>query len=227
MNVELTPGLCIDVAEALRLPHPGLVEKDYHVVRALQALSEVEHAGARLVFGGGTSLCRAYRLIERMSEDIDLRVASDQPLTDGGRRKFRAAVSKSLIAAGFEFDPENRDHLAVHDSGRTLVYHLPYVQGTTSVASLRAGVKVEISSWPLLRAKRGVVLRRRSNRSGSRGQQHPLCGRDRNRGRQVCRSDASHCGRTIQTGSTTVRCYATSTTCTAFGRTLRWTRCGH
>lgn len=152
LNVELTPGLCIDVAEALRLPHPGLVEKDYHVVRALQALSEVEHAGARLVFGGGTSLCRAYRLIERMSEDIDLRVASDQPLTDGGRRKFRAAVSKSLIAAGFEFDPENRDHLAVHDSGRTLVYHLPYVQGTTSVASLRAGVKVEISSWPLLRA---------------------------------------------------------------------------
>lgn len=152
MNGELTPGLCIDVAEALRLPHPGLVEKDYHVVRSLQALSEVEHAGARLVFGGGTSLCRAYRLIERMSEDIDLRIASDQPLSDGGRRKFRAAVSKSLIAAGFEFDPENRDHLAVHDGGRMFIYRLPYAQGTTSVASLRAGVKVEISSWPLLRA---------------------------------------------------------------------------
>lgn len=152
MNAELTPSLCIDVADALRLPHPGLVEKDYHVVRALRALSEVEHAGARLVFGGGTSLCRAFRLIERMSEDIDLRIASDQPLTDGGRRKFRTEVSKRLIAAGFEFDPENREQLAVHDGGKTFVYRLPYAQATSSVASLRAGVKVEISSWPLLRA---------------------------------------------------------------------------
>jgi predicted nucleotidyltransferase component of viral defense system len=140
------------VAEALGLPHPGLVEKDYHVVRALRALSEVEHAGARLVFGGGTSLCRAYGLIERMSEDIDLRIASGKLLTDGGRRKFRAAVSESLIAAGFAFDTANPDHLAVHDGGRTFVYNLPYAQTTTSVASLRPGVKVEISSWPLLRA---------------------------------------------------------------------------
>jgi len=152
LNAELTPELCVDVADALGLPHPGLVEKDYHVVRALQALKEVEHAGARLVFGGGTSLCRAHRLIERMSEDIDLRIASAKPLADGGRRSFRVAVSESLIAAGFEFDPRNPDHLAVHDGGKTFVYNLLYAQVTTSVASLRPGVKVEISSWPLLRA---------------------------------------------------------------------------
>jgi predicted nucleotidyltransferase component of viral defense system len=152
LNAELTPELCVDVADALGLPHPGLVEKDYHVVRALQALKEVEYAGARLIFGGGTSLCRAHRLIERMSEDIDLRIASSEPLTDGGRRRFRAVVSESLIAAGFEFDPKNRDHLAVHDGGKMFVFNLPYAQATTSVASLRPGVKVEISSWPILRA---------------------------------------------------------------------------
>lgn len=152
MNAELTPELCVDVADALGLPHPGLVEKDYHVVRVLQALKEVEHAGARLVFGGGTSLCRAYRLIERMSEDIDLRIASGEHLTDGGRRKFRVVVSESLNAAGFEFDPQNPDHMSVHDGGRTFVYNLPYSQAATSVASLKPGVKVEISSWPILRA---------------------------------------------------------------------------
>lgn len=146
MNAELTPELCVDVADALGLPHPGLVEKDYHVVRALQALKDVEYSSSHLVFGGGTSLCRAYRLIDRMSEDIDLRIASGKPLTDGGRRKFRAAVSESLIAVGFEFDPENPEHMAVHDGGRTFVYNLPYVQATTSVSSLRPGVKVEISS---------------------------------------------------------------------------------
>lgn len=80
MNTELTAELCVDVADALGLPHPGLVEKDFHVVRALRALAGIAHTGATLAFGGGTSLCRAYRLIDRMSEDIDLRIASDVPL---------------------------------------------------------------------------------------------------------------------------------------------------
>lgn len=149
MKTELTAELCADVAEALSLPHPGLVEKDFHVVRALSALKNVEHAGAHLAFGGGTSLCRAYRLIERMSEDIDLRIVSDKPLTDGGRRKFRAAVTESLHAAGFEFDPKNPKHMDAHDGGKTFVYNLPYVQVAQSVGSLRPGVKIEVSSWPL------------------------------------------------------------------------------
>ncbi|WP_313341435.1 nucleotidyl transferase AbiEii/AbiGii toxin family protein [Stenotrophomonas sp.] len=150
MNAEgPSAQLCADVADALRLPHPGLVEKDFHVVRALAALQRVDAEGARLVFGGGTSLCRAYRLIERMSEDIDLRIVATAPLSDGGRRRFRKAVTEALLSAGFTFDPDNRDHLAVHDGGRTFVYNLPYPRASASVASLRPIVKVEISSWPL------------------------------------------------------------------------------
>lgn len=116
------------------------------------ALRGVDSEGARLVFGGGTSLCRAHRLIERMSEDIDLRIVSDKPLGEGARKRFRAAVTEGLRAAGFAFDPNNRDHLAVHDGGRMFVYNLPYAQASGSVASLRPGVKVEISSWSLHRA---------------------------------------------------------------------------
>jgi hypothetical protein len=54
----LSHKLCIDVAEELELPHPGLVEKDWHVVRALAALAGISLDGSSLVFGGGTSLCR-------------------------------------------------------------------------------------------------------------------------------------------------------------------------
>jgi len=151
LNVELTQELCVDVAAALGLPHPGLVEKDFHVVRALAVLQGIEIEGARLVFGGGTSLCRAYRLIERMSEDVDLRIVSAKPLGKGGRKRFRQAVTDGLLAAGFKFDPDNRAHLSAHDAGRTFVYNLPYVQVSRSVDSLRPGVKVEISSWPLQR----------------------------------------------------------------------------
>ena len=151
MSAELTKDACIDVADALNLPHPGLVEKDFHVVRALRALNGIADKNSHLVFGGGTSLCRAYRLIERMSEDIDLRIVSANPLTNSERREFRQKVTDCLLTAGFRFDPQNLVQLNVCDGGRTFVFNLPYVPVTDRVTSLRPGVKVEISSWPLLR----------------------------------------------------------------------------
>ena len=49
------------------------VEKDWWVVQALAIIFEME-IGKHLVFKGGTSLSKAWRLIERFSEDIDLAV---------------------------------------------------------------------------------------------------------------------------------------------------------
>ena len=47
------------------------VEKDWWVVQTLSAIFELE-VGKYLIFKGGTSLSKAWRLIERFSEDIDL-----------------------------------------------------------------------------------------------------------------------------------------------------------
>jgi len=49
------------------------VEKDWWVVRALELIFQME-IGDHLVFKGGTSLSKAWGLIERFSEDIDLAV---------------------------------------------------------------------------------------------------------------------------------------------------------
>ena len=58
------------VAEKRRLP-VGLVEKDYWVTHSLWAL----HAqGYDVWFKGGTSLSKGFGLIERFSEDLDLKV---------------------------------------------------------------------------------------------------------------------------------------------------------
>jgi hypothetical protein len=43
-----------------------LVEKDWHVVQALAALARADTTPFRLVFGSGTSLSRAHRLIGRI-----------------------------------------------------------------------------------------------------------------------------------------------------------------
>lgn len=46
------------------------MEKDYYVTEALRITSQ--HLGERVIFKGGTSLSKGWRLIARFSEDIDL-----------------------------------------------------------------------------------------------------------------------------------------------------------
>jgi hypothetical protein len=67
------------LATANRLGTPiGNVEKDFLVCWTLNALyHERPAAGPRLLFKGGTSLSKAYGLIERFSEDIDVTVFRD------------------------------------------------------------------------------------------------------------------------------------------------------
>lgn len=50
---------------------PFAVEKDWWVVQVLSAIFEME-IGKHLIFKGGTSLSKAWQLIKRFSEDIDL-----------------------------------------------------------------------------------------------------------------------------------------------------------
>jgi hypothetical protein len=67
------------LATANRLGTPiGNVEKDFWVCWTLNELyHERPAAGPRLLFKGGTSLSKAYGLIERFSEDIDVTVFRD------------------------------------------------------------------------------------------------------------------------------------------------------
>jgi len=59
-------------AETIGLPQV-YVEKDYWITKALKYLSSSAHVD-EVVFKGGTSLSKAYRLIDRFSEDIDLAI---------------------------------------------------------------------------------------------------------------------------------------------------------
>ena len=50
------------VADSL-LTEPSLVEKDWHVTRAIGVLAGYDHGAAIPAFGGGTSLSKAWGLI--------------------------------------------------------------------------------------------------------------------------------------------------------------------
>ena len=71
----------LEVAAAATGRPAHLLEKDVWVVWALQALFE-SAAGTSLTFKGGTSLSKAYQVIDRFSEDIDLTYDIRQILPD-------------------------------------------------------------------------------------------------------------------------------------------------
>ena len=51
-----------------------IIEKDIWVCYVLEKLFSIEELKGKLVFKGGTCLSKAYGLIERFSEDIDLTI---------------------------------------------------------------------------------------------------------------------------------------------------------
>ena len=69
----------------------AIVEKDFWVCWTLQELFALPGVGSHLIFKGGTSLSKVYRLIDRFSEDIDVSIARDF-LGFGGDQSPEAAT---------------------------------------------------------------------------------------------------------------------------------------
>jgi predicted nucleotidyltransferase component of viral defense system len=101
----LDPRLVERLAEDLGTS-PGLVEKDWHVVRALGVIAKVHPAGMMPAFSGGTSLSKGWELIKRFSEDIDFKVgepvASSASRARRERTAYRERVLEALAASDFE-----------------------------------------------------------------------------------------------------------------------------
>lgn len=144
-----------EVQAFFRLPSIGLVEKDLHVVRAIAALTAIDAAPFRLVFGGGTALARAHKLVRRMSEDVDFKIVplSDAPIGRSMLRQqlgaLRDKVTQALHAAGFAFDPADATHLRSRNESRYTVWQLPYAGDSGAGEGLRPTIQVELTYAPL------------------------------------------------------------------------------
>ena len=79
-----------------------IVEKDYYVTAVLKELTS---RIPDMVFKGGTSLSKCYKLINRFSEDIDISytMESGKP-GESRRRKLKKAVNESIEAIGLNID---------------------------------------------------------------------------------------------------------------------------
>lgn len=77
----------------------GVIEKDYWATEVLRAATSRIDGADALVFKGGTSLSKAFAIIERFSEDIDLLVVT---ALEGNPRKrlLRAIADRPSVSLG-------------------------------------------------------------------------------------------------------------------------------
>lgn len=81
---------------------PIILEKKFWVCWTLKRLYEHIGLAPYIVFKGGTSLSKAYGLIERFSEDIDLTISRDAPYLNEGKNPMEMSISSNEIKRRIE-----------------------------------------------------------------------------------------------------------------------------
>lgn len=129
----------------------GLLEKDEHLTAALQAVFQLRFEHATLVFCGGTSLSKAYGLIERMSEDADVKVvlsAATSNWSNNQLRRYlgdevRGQIVNALTATGLVEDESARRSL---NDNKHLHSQWTYQRTYDGIAALRPNLQLELTT---------------------------------------------------------------------------------
>jgi predicted nucleotidyltransferase component of viral defense system len=128
----------------------GLLEKDEHLTDALRALFALRLGGMHLAFCGGTSLSKAHGLIERMSEDADLKIVLDAQTPPFSRTQLRkqlselkSTVSETLAGIGLV---EDRSQARALNENRYFCSGWTYARHYDSVAGLRPHLQIELTA---------------------------------------------------------------------------------
>lgn len=161
------PDLLKVIADARGIP-VALIEKDYWVTHALWAMQDL---GLEIWFKGGTSLSKGFGLIQRFSEDLDLKVEGGRmplpsvrnwkskergPLSER-QRFFNAIASLPLPDLELRVDPGSLGERCVNAGieARYPGHHLaglppsmrPFVLLEVGDARVRPFVERRIRSW--------------------------------------------------------------------------------
>jgi hypothetical protein len=149
-----------------------LIEKDYWIMHALYGLGQ---QGFTFELKGGTSLSKGYRIIERFSEDIDIRIDPpaelkvmsgknhQKPAHVESRRHFFDWLAETIRMPGIE--RTERDTSFDDDQFRSAGIRLIYPSAFQTLPGLKPGIllevgfddtapneAVDISSWALDKA---------------------------------------------------------------------------
>lgn len=143
------------VADRLSI-EPVLVEKDYWLMHCLWGLQQPMGNEARLQFElkGGTSLSKGFRIIDRFSEDIDIRIEppaeldvkagknQDKPAHVASRGRFYDWLAEIIRIPGIEAVQRDTefDDAKLRSAGIRLIYPTRFA----SLAGVKPGILLEL-----------------------------------------------------------------------------------
>jgi predicted nucleotidyltransferase component of viral defense system len=134
-------------AEYIKLPQI-YVEKDYWVTYALRNIA-ISPFNYLVVFRGGTSLSKAYKLIDRFSEDIDLAINANEVTpgfnSDSQRKKLIKEI-ESVAASGLRYI-ENDMRESKGSNFRRTVYEYPKVVDQYDFGQASPQILLEINAF--------------------------------------------------------------------------------
>ncbi|WP_392537588.1 nucleotidyl transferase AbiEii/AbiGii toxin family protein [Legionella sp. 227] len=150
---EIDPTIFADVADALGIEEPVLVEKDYYAIQLLKLLYSINDPEYSIVFAGGTCLSKAHIDTFRMSEDVDIKLipSSDvQNETRSQQRKLRSYFHQKLYAL---LDAQTILELSEdrkRDEGKYLQCYIKYPRFHPTISAIRPEIQLEITESSLL-----------------------------------------------------------------------------
>jgi len=145
--MEITRELIEDVAAKLGINEPSLVEKDYQVVRALSALTQVKCVNFELVFAGGTCLSKVFKNLQRMSEDVDIKILPTErgmQLTNTARRRALGNLKREIVELLKSADFHIKENQS-HNENRYIELGLSYSEIFIIASALRPTIKIELT----------------------------------------------------------------------------------
>jgi predicted nucleotidyltransferase component of viral defense system len=127
----------------------SLLEKDEHLTAALEAIFELKFTHASLVFCGGSSLSKAHGIIERMSEDADIKVVLSKDTASWSKAQLRRylgdEIRQNVVEAmehcGFIEDVSLK--LSLNDN-RYIHTQWTYQRTYDGVTALRPNLQIEL-----------------------------------------------------------------------------------
>lgn len=123
---------------------PAFVEKDFWVIEALRvATATAGSREVRAIFKGGTSLSRAFGIIQRFSEDVDLLLDFPDDMSKGARERAIKAIGED-VRLHFGIAKENvKQDSADVGVRRNFRLHYPNAKSADAITE---GIYLEIGS---------------------------------------------------------------------------------
>ncbi|MFO2903318.1 nucleotidyl transferase AbiEii/AbiGii toxin family protein [Legionella pneumophila serogroup 1] len=149
---EIDPTIFADIADALGIEEPVLVEKDYYAIQLLKLLHSINDTSYSYIFAGGTCLSKAHIDIFRMSEDVDIKLIPSFDVQNKSRSAQKSLRNQfhqklyTLLDTHITFELSEK---IKRDEGKYLQCLIKYPRAHPKIKALRPEIQLEITETTL------------------------------------------------------------------------------